>query len=135
MWPASASNTSEFDASAAPSSNAMKATRRTSDTRSARRSVSAVASPDPLTWPSPMSSVVVSVCDHFFDEAADVRVVDDIEDASPLATAPYQPRQAQLGEMLRHRRRLGTHHVGQLVHRVFPLEEGPDHPQPRLVAQ
>src|SRR5580704_15369737 len=78
---------------------------------------------------------VVRVGEHFLDEAADMGVVDHVEDARPFPPAPDQAGEAELGQMLGDRGRLGAHQVGQLVDRVLALQQGPDHPQARLVAQ
>src|SRR5580698_8446052 len=143
MWPASASRTSEFEATAAPTSNTMKVTSRTSAMVRARRSVSTAVcactcdwpATCPLSWPSPMSVHVVGVREHLFDEAADVCVVHDIEDPCALTPAPHQARQAELGQVLRDGGRLRTDQLGQLVHRVLALQQRPDDPQPSLVPE
>src|SRR6202012_3709618 len=86
-------------------------------------------------WPSAMRGHVVGVGEDLLDEAAHVGIVDDVEDARPLAAAADEPGQAELGQVLRDGGRLGTHDLRQLVDRVLALQEGPDDAQPRLVAE
>ena len=78
---------------------------------------------------------MVGVGQHLFDQAPHVGVVDHVVDAGPFPPAAHQAGQAQLGQVLGHRGRLGPHHFGQFVDRMLALEQGPDDPQSRLVAQ
>src|SRR5580692_7217148 len=136
MWPASASRTSEFEATAAATSNTMNVTSRTSAMVRARLSVSSDACPAcPWWWPSAICRHVVRVRKDLLDEAAHVRVVEYVVDPGALPSAAHQAGQPQLGQMLRDGSGLGTHQVGQLVHRVLALEQGADDPQPGLVGQ
>jgi hypothetical protein len=42
-------------------------------------------------------------------------VVSQIEDAIALPAGPHQPGEAQLGQVLGHRRRLGADELGQAI--------------------
>ncbi len=72
---------------------------------------------------------VVGVEEGLFYHSADVFVLSEVEHAVPLPSAPHQPGQAQLGEVLRHRCWLGTDVVSELVDRMLTVEERPDDPQ------
>ena len=78
---------------------------------------------------------VVGVEERLFDQRPHVAVVRQVEDAVPFTAGPDQPGQAELGQMLGHRRRLGTDLVGQPIHGVLAVEEQPQDAHPRAIGQ
>src|SRR5580692_933452 len=137
MCPASARSARELAKIAAPISNAMNAVSNTRANPSARRSVSTDVTSVPCECPCPSAIArhVAGVGQDFLYQAADVGVIDHVEDPCALATASDQAGQPELRQMLRDRSGLGAHQLGQFVHRVLSLEQGADDTQARLVAQ
>jgi hypothetical protein len=72
---------------------------------------------------------------RLLDEMADVGVVRRVEHPVAVATHSHQPSHPQLGQVLRHGRRLGADVGGEIVDRVLAVEEGPQDPKAGVVSQ
>jgi hypothetical protein len=91
-------------------------------------------------WSSPFRNVLTVIWDStdgvvgmekcFLGQMENVLVVRLVEDRRAISSRRDKSRETQLGEMLRHRSRLRTDVVSELVDRVLTMEEGPDHSQP-----
>src|SRR6516225_4409973 len=125
MCPASESNARELAKIAAPTSNAMNVPSKTSAHPNARRSVSTDVTPEPgpCACCSPIARHVAGVGQHLLHQSTDVGVVDDVEDPRALPTAADEAGQPELRQMLGDGGRLGADQLGELVHRVLPLEQ------------
>lgn len=78
---------------------------------------------------------VVGVQQRLPCQTFDVLVVEGVEDAVAVAAHLYQLGQAELGQMLGHRRRASTDVVGELVDGVLAMQQRPDDPQAGRVGQ
>jgi hypothetical protein len=73
-----------------------------------------------------MVSDVLSVKDCGLDKSSDMVVVGRVKDLVAISTHGHQPCRPQLGEMLRHRRWSCLHVIGELVDRMFGVEQRPE---------
>ena len=62
-------------------------------------------------------------------------VVGHVVDPGAIPSGPNQPRQPQLGQVLRDPGRMGPHQRSQLIDRVLAVEQGPDDAQTGLVTE
>ncbi len=78
---------------------------------------------------------VLGMVDGVHDELPDVVGLDAIEDLVALATGLDEPSEAQLGEVLAHRRLWFAGAGGQVVDRELVLEQQPQQREPGAVGQ
>lgn len=78
---------------------------------------------------------VIGVEQRLLGQLADMDVVGGVELAVAVPSHPHEAAQAQLGQMLGHRRRLGADVGSQLVDRVLPVQESPQDPQPGHIGE
>lgn len=78
---------------------------------------------------------VLNVAQRFLDQRLDVVVVRRVEDAVSVTPGADYPSEAEFGQVVGHRGGLHVEMAGQLVDRMFTMQQIPDDPQSRLICQ
>ncbi len=71
---------------------------------------------------------MVGVVERLVNELADMHIAGFVENTRAVAPRTHHLREAQLGEVLGHRRRMGAHMIGEIVDRMLTVRQGVQDP-------